>query len=335
METVSPYSVCDTTGSVTERYAYSAYGAPVFMTGAGTVQTRSTSDFETLYAGYRWDDDSPQMYYVRNRFLLPVIGTWNRRDPMGYMDWSNFIAYVQLSPTSQTDSMGLRKEKHHWFPRLGNDGKAHVKRLCGDHGIALNIDDFTTQLETNPGPHSWLHGNFYYHERARLIYSNSKNCCEMMTKMLELAAASWQALRVLYDDLGFAPQLVPYRGVADGGEQGRLLLLLAKACKDCTQKPTFSCEADFQICKSQAVDAYNQCVASGAYFCGAKYAVALQACYGGHRACAETRALTCAGEVLAEHPEVVVLVVVGVVVIVAPELCPVALPVLRTLAPAI
>ena len=109
VETASPNSVCDTTGSVTERYAYSAYGAPVFMTGAGTVQTGSASEFETLYAGYRWDGESPQMYYVRNRFLLPVIGTWNRRDPMGYMDWSNFIAYVQLSPTSQTDSMGLRK----------------------------------------------------------------------------------------------------------------------------------------------------------------------------------------------------------------------------------
>ncbi len=34
VETASPYSFCDTTGSVTERYAYSAYGAPVFMTDA-------------------------------------------------------------------------------------------------------------------------------------------------------------------------------------------------------------------------------------------------------------------------------------------------------------
>jgi hypothetical protein len=31
-------AICDTTGAVTERFAYSAYGAPVFMTGAGTVQ---------------------------------------------------------------------------------------------------------------------------------------------------------------------------------------------------------------------------------------------------------------------------------------------------------
>jgi hypothetical protein len=85
-------AICDTTGSVTERYAYSAYGAPVFMTGAGTVQTSSASDFETLYAGYRWDGGSPQMYYVRNRFLLPVTGTWNRRDPLGYVDGMNLTS---------------------------------------------------------------------------------------------------------------------------------------------------------------------------------------------------------------------------------------------------
>ncbi len=55
------------------------------MTGAGTVQTGSASDFETLSAGYRWDGDSSLMYYVRNRFLLPLPGTWTRRDPLGYL----------------------------------------------------------------------------------------------------------------------------------------------------------------------------------------------------------------------------------------------------------
>jgi len=76
-------AICDTTGSVGERYAYSSYGAPVFMTGAGVVQSASTIGFAPLYAGYRWDNPAPQMYYVRNRFLLPQVGTWNRRDPAG------------------------------------------------------------------------------------------------------------------------------------------------------------------------------------------------------------------------------------------------------------
>ncbi len=75
------------------------------MTGAGTVQTDSASEFETLYAGYRWDGESPQMYYVRNRFLLPVIGTWNKRDPLGYVDG---MALLRLYATlSSADPLGL------------------------------------------------------------------------------------------------------------------------------------------------------------------------------------------------------------------------------------
>ena len=103
-------AICDTTGSVGERYAYSAYGAPVFMTGAGTVQSSSPIGFETLYAGYRWDNPTPQMYYVRNRFLLPQVGTWNRRDPLAYVDGMNIMQYSLSRPTGVTDSFGLFDE---------------------------------------------------------------------------------------------------------------------------------------------------------------------------------------------------------------------------------
>ncbi|MCX7388346.1 MAG: hypothetical protein NTX48_16905, partial [Planctomycetales bacterium] len=85
-------AICDITGSVGERFAYSAYGSPVFMNGTGTVQGASAIGFETLYAGYRFDGTTPQMYYVRNRFLLPMIGTWNKRDPLGYVDGMNLFA---------------------------------------------------------------------------------------------------------------------------------------------------------------------------------------------------------------------------------------------------
>ncbi|TWW08972.1 hypothetical protein E3A20_19000 [Planctomyces bekefii] len=107
---------CDSTGSVGERYAYSAYGAPVFMTGAGTVQTSSPIGFETLYAGYRWDNPAPQMYYVRNRFLLPLVGTWNRRDPLGYVDGMALICYVESDPVSKVDPQGTYTDK--WHPTI-------------------------------------------------------------------------------------------------------------------------------------------------------------------------------------------------------------------------
>ncbi len=97
-------AICDITGTVGERYAYSAYGTPVFMTGAGAVQASSPIGFETLYAGYRWDNASPQMYYVRNRFLLPQVGTWNKRDPLGYVD--GMALYRLTVSTSRTDPSG-------------------------------------------------------------------------------------------------------------------------------------------------------------------------------------------------------------------------------------
>jgi len=100
-------AICDITGSVGERYAYSAYGTPVFMTGAGVVQSASTIGFETLYAGYRWDGTTPQMYYVRNRFLLPMIGTWNRRDPLGYVDGLGLYKYGPTNPMNGVDPDGL------------------------------------------------------------------------------------------------------------------------------------------------------------------------------------------------------------------------------------
>ena len=77
------------------------------MTGAGVVQSASTIGFETLYAGYRWDNPAPQMYYVRNRFLLPQVGTWNKRDPLGYVDGIALYSIVHCSPLALTDYMGL------------------------------------------------------------------------------------------------------------------------------------------------------------------------------------------------------------------------------------
>ena len=122
-------AICDSTGSVGERYAYSAYGAPVFMTGAGTVQSSSPIGFETLYAGYRWDNPAPQMYYVRNRFLLPQVGTWNKRDPLGYVLALNLMQYGRSRSVGAIDPFGLLDEI--WRQREGK-GDTMPKKLWGE-----------------------------------------------------------------------------------------------------------------------------------------------------------------------------------------------------------
>jgi len=77
------------------------------MNAIGTVQSASAVGFETLYAGYRFDGNTPQMYYVRNRFLLPMVGTWNRRDPLGYLEGMSLSQYAKSSPAQNYDTFGL------------------------------------------------------------------------------------------------------------------------------------------------------------------------------------------------------------------------------------
>jgi len=95
------------------------------MTGAMAVQSSSPIGFETLYAGYRWDSAAPQMYYVRNRFLLPVIGTWNRRDPLGYVDGMSLSEYASSSPAVSMDPMGLYEsdDMPWWAKQHGGPGR--------------------------------------------------------------------------------------------------------------------------------------------------------------------------------------------------------------------
>jgi RHS repeat-associated protein len=98
-------ALTSTSGSVTERFSYDAYGVPTFPTDTGTVQASSATGWEILYAGYRWDGDPSRMYYVRNRFLLPYLGEWNRRDPLGYHDGTNVYGLYQS--INAVDPLGL------------------------------------------------------------------------------------------------------------------------------------------------------------------------------------------------------------------------------------
>jgi len=58
------------------------------------------------YAGYEWESQTG-MYHVRHRVLLPTLGRWNRRDPLGYVDGVGLYEYVRSLPATGSDSDGL------------------------------------------------------------------------------------------------------------------------------------------------------------------------------------------------------------------------------------
>ncbi len=99
-------AVTNTSGTVQERYAYSAYGVPIFLDATFGVRASSSFAWETLFAGYRWDAVTKH-FQVRNRVYSPTVATWLQRDPIGYSSGFNLYEYVNSNPMKGRDPMGL------------------------------------------------------------------------------------------------------------------------------------------------------------------------------------------------------------------------------------
>ncbi|MBL8812383.1 MAG: glycosyltransferase, partial [Planctomycetaceae bacterium] len=72
-------ALVDAVGDAQERYAYSAYGIPLFLTPTFGIRTASSFGWETLYCGYRYENTTG-LFHVRNRVYHPMLGSWLQRD---------------------------------------------------------------------------------------------------------------------------------------------------------------------------------------------------------------------------------------------------------------
>jgi RHS repeat-associated protein len=97
-------ALSDTNGDVLERYAYSSFGTPFFTTPAYGVRSASSFDWETLFAGYRWDAHYSE-YHTRYRGLAQATGRWLSRDPVATE--ANLYSYCGNSPVVYVDPSGL------------------------------------------------------------------------------------------------------------------------------------------------------------------------------------------------------------------------------------
>ena len=70
-------------------------------------ENASDYDWETLYAGYRFDI-ATGLYQVRYRYLNSTVGNWLARDPIGYLAGMNSNAYIVANPVSRVDPTGLQ-----------------------------------------------------------------------------------------------------------------------------------------------------------------------------------------------------------------------------------
>jgi RHS repeat-associated protein len=98
-------AICDTSGDIQERYAYSAYGVVQFLDPDFNPVTSSDFGWETLYCGYRFVT-AAGLYFVRNRSLNPPLGNWLSRDPIAFYSSSNLYLYGAASPVGSVDPLG-------------------------------------------------------------------------------------------------------------------------------------------------------------------------------------------------------------------------------------
>ena len=139
-------ALTNASGTITERYTYTAYGQPAFFDGSGTVLTASAESNRYTYTGREWDEDLG-LYHYRARMYDALSGRFSSRDPLGYEGsaWGLYV-YCENSPLLYLDWAGLSACdrtfgtamckawcKETYPPRLQKDCEAFCKGLKNAH----------------------------------------------------------------------------------------------------------------------------------------------------------------------------------------------------------
>ena len=99
-------AIAGTDGTIQERYAYTAYGKPTFLSSTfGSPSTSSGYGWDALYTGRQYDAEAG-LYQYRNRYYSSELGRFLSRDPIGYWAGLSLYRYVDNEPMSATDPLG-------------------------------------------------------------------------------------------------------------------------------------------------------------------------------------------------------------------------------------
>jgi RHS repeat-associated protein len=100
-------AITSMTGSVVERYTYTAYGtAEIRHPLSYALRTSSIKDWTVLYTGRDLDLETG-LYYYRARYYDSQLGRFIGRDPAGYDSGMNLYEYVGDDPLTRGDPSGL------------------------------------------------------------------------------------------------------------------------------------------------------------------------------------------------------------------------------------
>jgi len=111
-------AVTTSTGTIAERYAYTAYGQPTILDALASVLSSSAINNRYTYTGREWDA-TLGLHHFRARWKSPIAGRFLTRDPIGYKGKSfNLYQFVRGRALSRIDPSGL------------TDGFAYPVTIC-------------------------------------------------------------------------------------------------------------------------------------------------------------------------------------------------------------
>jgi RHS repeat-associated protein len=103
-------AVTTSTGSIAERYAYTAYGQPTILDASASVLSSSAINNRYTYTGREWDA-TLALHHFRARWMSPSAGRFITRDPIGYQDGLSVYAFLKGNSLDGADALGLCKQK--------------------------------------------------------------------------------------------------------------------------------------------------------------------------------------------------------------------------------
>ena len=98
-------AVTTSTGTIAERYAYSAYGQPTVLDASASVLSSSAINNRYTYTAREWDA-TLGLHHFRARWMSPSAGRFLGRDPIGYEDGEHLYAVGSNRPLAILDPSG-------------------------------------------------------------------------------------------------------------------------------------------------------------------------------------------------------------------------------------
>jgi RHS repeat-associated protein len=175
-------ALSDSSGNISERYAYTAYGQPTFLNSSGAVQTSSAASNRYTYTGREWDA-TLGLYHFRARWMSGLTGRFLTRDPSGFTDGKNL--YVTSFAMKGVDPSGMIKITNVGGSLGGKNGDVG----CDKKGIR----DWQFELESDAP----CNGYFIQHVvKVCIIRDCEKDCCSPLSKSRISMTQYWEAWSV-------------------------------------------------------------------------------------------------------------------------------------------